>query len=128
VGSAGVVGLAAVHSSLALQVLARSGREAGFREHALGLRLALNAISPANRPVGWAAGLGFGGCGLIGLVRARHADPPAPVVLAFVVAMALLTVGIGRQYWGLAFGPAAAAYSGGAFALVGRARLRLRPG
>lgn len=124
IGSVAAVGLAVAHSALALQVLASSGREAGFREHALGWRLALSAISPANRPVGWAAGLGFGGCGIIGLIHARHADPPAPVTLAFVGVMALLTLTIGRQYWGLVFGPAAAAYAGGVLPLVQRERLR----
>jgi hypothetical protein len=120
-----VAGLGLLHAILATHVLAAHGREAPFGKSGLGIRYVLSALSPSDQPFGWGIGvltlvLGFGG-----LFRRWSEDAGARVLLVFAAAMVPLTVLIGREYWGLAFGPALACFVPAA--LPGT-RPQLRPG
>lgn len=105
-----VVGLGVLHAVLAADVLAEHGREAPFGKSGLGIQYVLSALSPSDQPFGWGLGvltmvLGFGG-----LARRWGEDTGARMLLVFAAVMVPLTIFLGREYWGLAFGPALACF------------------
>ncbi len=113
-----VAGLGLLHAGLASDILSPDGREAAFGKSGLGPRYVLSALSPSDRPLGWLLGMGGGALGLVALRRRWATDAAARTLLPFVAVMVPLTVFIGREYWGLAFGPAVACYAPGALAAV----------
>lgn len=108
---AAVAVLGVVHAHLAGQVLSAHGREAPFGKSGLGLHYILSALSPGDRPVAWLVGILGDAAGYWALARRWPADGAARLVLPFAAVMAVLTVFVGREYWGLAFGPAVACFA-----------------
>jgi hypothetical protein len=119
IGVVGLLGL--LHASLARDILAAGGREAGFgASDGLSVRYVLNAISPSDSPVGWILGLLGGTLGCLGLRSRWTDDPAARLLLVFAATIIPLTVFVGRNYWALTFGPALACYAGAAVAAYAR--------
>ena len=112
VAAAVVVGaLGAVHAVMAADILDPQGKEAAFGKSGLGLRYILSALSPSDQPLGWVLGVAGGVLGVVGLRRRWNEDAAARLVLPFAAIMVPLTVFLGREYWGLAFGPAVACFA-----------------
>ena len=111
------VGAAAiVHIQLARQVLDPHGIEAPLRLPASDI---LAAVSPSGAVLGVAIGLAGLVVGGIGLVRgARAGEASAQIAVVHCLVLMPLTLRFGHTYWGLAFGPAIAAYAGGALDLL----------
>jgi hypothetical protein len=105
-----VAGLGLLHVILATDVLASQGREAAFGKSGLSPRYILSALSPSDQPFGWLIGIPTLVLGFRGLGRRWADDPAARMLLPFAAAMVPLTVFLGREYWGLAFGPVLACY------------------
>ena len=99
------VGLGVLHAVLAADVLADQGREAPFGQSGLGPRYILSALSPSDQPFGWLIGIPTVVLGFLGLRRRWADDPAAKMLLPFAAMMVPITVFLGREYWGLAFGP-----------------------
>ncbi len=116
----GALGL--VHAGLAAEILAAHGREAKFGASGLSPYYVLSALSPSDRPFGWLVGTVGGVLGFVGMRRRWTTDAAARLLLPFAALMVPLTVLIGREYWGLAFGPAIACYAPVALARLGAAR------
>jgi hypothetical protein len=106
-----VGGLGLAHAAVAHGILDPHGREAAFGRSGLGVRYILSALSPSDRLFGWIVGVVGGGAGAWGLRRLWATDHAARLLLPFAVAMTPLTILIGREYWGLAFGPAVACFA-----------------
>lgn len=104
--------LLAVHAGLAADILDPQGREAAFGKSGLSVRYILSALSPSDQPLGWVLGVVGGVLGAVGLRRRWGGDPAARLLLPFAAAMVPLTVLLGREYWGLTFGPAVACFAG----------------
>ncbi|MDQ6727991.1 MAG: DUF2079 domain-containing protein [Actinomycetota bacterium] len=103
--------LALVHADLTRGILSAQGREAGFgASHGLSVRYVLDAIGPSDRPLGWLIGVAGLALGSAGLVARWGQDAAARLLLPFAAVMVPLTVLIGREYWGLVFGPALACF------------------
>lgn len=105
-----VGGLGLLHASLAADILDPEGREAAFGKSGLGLHYIVSALSPSDQPVGWVLGVIGGVLGAVGLGRRWNDDAAARLILPFAVVMVPLTVFLGREYWGLTFGPAVACF------------------
>jgi len=105
---AGTLGV--VHASLAVGILSTHGKEAPFGASGLSLRYIVSALSPSDRPFGWVVGVVGEILGFLGLRRRSGTDAAALLLLPFAALMVPLTVLIGREYWGLAFGPAVACF------------------
>jgi hypothetical protein len=124
-----VAALGLLHATLAGNILAAHGREAKFGASGLSPRYILSALSPSDRPLGWLIGLVGGILGAAAMRRRWASDPAARLLLVFALVLAPLTVFIGREYWGLAFGPAVACFAPAALVGWDRARNALgRPG
>ena len=120
-----VVGaLGAVHAGLAADILDPNGREAAFGKSGLGPRYILSALSPSDQPLGWLLGALGGVLGGLGLHRWWKDDPAVRLVLPFAAVMVPLTVLLGREYWGLAFGPAVMCFAPAGLAALDRYRAR----
>ena len=113
-----VAGLAFVHAGLASDILSPDGREAAFGKSGLSPGYVLSALSPSDRPLGWLFGIAGGILGFLGLRRLWPDDAAARVILPFAAVMAPLTVLVGREYWGLAYGPAVACFAPAALAAL----------
>ena len=121
---AGLAGFAAAHAALASSALTVHGHEPALGSGARTLRYALSCLSPSDRPLGWIVGVATTVAGvtvLASLVRRRLATIDTAVVV-FVVVMIVLTVTLGRVYWGLTTGPLLACYAPGAWPLLRRLR------
>ena len=114
--------LGALHAGLAADILDPQGKEAAFGKSGLGPRYVLSALSPSDQPVGWLLGLAGGVLGALGLRRCWNADDAARLILPFAAVMVPLTVFLGREYWGLAFGPAVACFAPAGLAALERYR------
>jgi hypothetical protein len=110
--------LGAAHAHVAQEALAAHGREPAFGASRLSLDYVLSAVSPSDRPVGWAVGLAAEVLGIIGLIRLRHSGGAAPLILTAAAVLIPATVFLGREYWGLTFGVALASYAPAALPLV----------
>ena len=117
-----VGGLAVLHAGLAADIQDPQGREAAFGKSGLGLGYILSALSPSSQPLGWLLGIAGGVLGAVGLRRRWAEDAAARLLLPFAAAMAPLTVFLGREYWGLAFGPAVACFAPAGLAALERYR------
>ncbi len=116
-----VAALGLLHAGLAADILSPHGREARLgASDGLSVQYALNALSPSDRPVGWVVGMVGGVLGVLGLRRRWDDDHAARLLLLSAAVMVPLTVFLGRNYWGLTFGPAVACFSAAALAVPGR--------
>ena len=111
-----LVALAAVHVALAQQALSAHGREPAFGASGLSPHYILSALSPSDRPVGWAIGLAGDALGLCAVLRLRRTDLAARLVLAVAAVLVPATIFFGRQYWGITFGVALACFAPAALA------------
>jgi hypothetical protein len=100
-----------VHVHFAQAILSPNGKEAAFGKSGLSPRYILSALGPSDRPLGWLVGVVGGAAGFWALRDTWASDPAARVLLPFAAAMVPLTVFFGREYWGLAFGPAVACFA-----------------
>ncbi|MBV8305499.1 MAG: hypothetical protein JOZ04_14905, partial [Acidimicrobiia bacterium] len=111
----------AVHAWLAQAALSAHGHENALRNGTLGIRFAVDAISPSGDPAGWVAGLAglvFGGWGL---ARRWPVDNAARVLASQALVLIPLTIAVGRDYWSLTYGAGIACYvPAGVWALLGR--------
>ena len=114
-----VGGLGVLHAGLAADILDPQGKEAAFGKSGLGPNYILSALSPSDQPAGWLLGVLGGVLGALGLRRCWAEDAGARLVLPFAAAMGPLTVFLGREYWGLAFGPAVACFAPAGLAALG---------
>lgn len=118
-----VVGaLGILHAVLASDILVPDGREAAFGKSGLSPSYILSALSPSDRPLGWVLGMVGNALGFLGLQRWRKDDLAARLVLPFALVMVPLTIFLGREYWGLAFGPAVACFAPAGLAALERYR------
>jgi len=120
----GALGL--LHAGLAHQVLSTHGKEAPFGASGLSLHYILSALSPSDQPLGWLVGVVGGVLGFVGLRSRWDTDPATRLLLPFAIVMVPLTVLIGREYWGEAFGPAVACFMPAGLAAWERYRARAR--
>lgn len=123
-----VAALGFLHAGLARDAISAGGREAAFGKSGLSPTYILSALSPADRPVGWLLGIAGDVLGFLGLRRRWSDDAAARLVLPFAAAMVPLTVFLGREYWGLAFGPVVACFAPAGLVALGRFRAGERPG
>lgn len=105
-----VAGLALIHAGLARDIVAAGGKEPPLGPSGQGVRYLFNALSPSDRPLGWLVGVLGTVLGFLGLWRRRPIDPAARMLLPFVAVILPLTLLVGREYWGLVFGPALVCY------------------
>lgn len=106
-----VVVLGLLHAHFAGSILSAQGREAAFGKSGLSPAYVLSALGASDRPLGWLIGIVGGVLGVYGLRMRWAEDAGARVLLPFVIMMVPLTVFVGREYWGLAFGPALACFA-----------------
>ncbi len=111
IAGAGLVAYYLVHVFLATQVLVAGGRQPGLG-NSLDVALALSAVSPSGDTVGWVIGATAGLLGVIGLLTVARGQRGAMLVAIQTAVVLPLAVMVGRQYWGLAAGPALACYAG----------------
>ena len=115
-----VAALVLLHAGLAADVLSEKGREASFgASDGLSVQYALNAVSPSDRPAGWVIGMAGGVLGVLGLRRRWDVDGAARLLLVTAAVMVPLAIFLGRNYWGLTFGPAVACFAPAGLALFG---------
>ena len=107
-----LVALAAVHAALASSVLAAHGREAAFGSGGRGLMYVLTAISPSGSVLGWLIGIltTVGGIWALAPRVTVHENAMERIVSGYVAVMIPLTLVLGRDYWGLTFGPLLACF------------------
>jgi hypothetical protein len=113
-----VAGIALLHAGLASGILTPGGREPALGLAGHGSTYLLSALSPSDRPLGWIIGVAGTVLGFVGLSRRWGDDAAARLLLPFAEAMVVLTVFVGRNYWGLAFGPALACFAPAGLAAV----------
>lgn len=101
---------AMLHVVAAQGILVDSGREAPFGNFDEGVTYFVSALSPSDKPLGWLIGLLTVGLGALGLWRRRR-DPIAPAAACHALTLIVLTLTLGRAYWGFAYGPLLAAFA-----------------
>jgi len=106
-----------VHVHFAQEALSSHGREPGFGASGLGLKYVLSSLSPSDQPLGWVVGVIGDAAGLVAVWRLRMRDGAALLVLTTAAVLIPATIFLGRQYWGLTFGPALAAFAPGVLPL-----------
>jgi len=104
---------AAVHVHFAQQALSAHGREPAFGASGLSPRYILSSLGPSDRPLGWVVGIVADTAGLAAVWLLRKRDGAAVLVLTMAAVLIPATVFLGRQYWGLTFGPALASFAPG---------------
>ena len=121
IAAAALLVLGGVHVWLTQSILSPHGHENALRNGTLGLRFAVDAVSPSNDPAGWVAGLASLVFGAWGFVARWSSDNAARVLALQALVLIPLTIAVGRDYWSLTYGAGIAAYApAGVAALLAR--------
>ena len=117
VASVVVAALGAVHVGLASNVLDPSGGQTALG-NPLSLGWIVEMLTPGSRLSAWPLGVMLTALGGFAFaVRFRH-DPAARLLAPFVTVMLLASIGLGRSYWSLTYGPALAAFAATGASLI----------
>lgn len=106
---------AVVHGSNARRILVSDGKEAPFGNLDESGSYFLSALSPSDRPLGWSIGMVTIVGGAVGLYFARR-HPASALATLHCGGLAVVTLLLGRAYWGFTFGPLLAAFAPAALA------------
>ena len=117
-----LVVLGGVHVWLAQGALSAHGHENALRNGTLGVRFAVNVVSPSDDPLGWVLGLASLALGGLGFVRRWRVDPAARLLAATAAVLIPATIAVGREYWALTYGVGVATYVPAGVVLLARRR------